>query len=103
MRICNPLEASASNQARVGILRTAGILAKRSGHSDSAKALLLNEFEGRTTIATVDFVAGHLLPFFKYLFFAGLIGAVPVIIITAIKTAQSMLEEDDGARDHSAQ
>ena len=51
----------------------------------------------------MDFVAGHLLPFFKYLFFAGLIGAVPVIIITAIKTAQSMLEEDDGARDHSAQ
>ena len=41
----------------------------------------------------VNFVV-HLLPFFGYLFFAGLIGAVPVIIITAIKTAQSMLEED---------
>ena len=53
-------------------------------------------------MATVDFVAAHLLPFFKYLFFAGLIGAVPVIIITAIKTAQSMLEEDDGSRDHAA-
>jgi uncharacterized paraquat-inducible protein A len=66
-------------------------------------SVILNQSEGRTTIATVDFVAAHLLPFFKYLFFAGLIGAVPVIIITAIKTAQSMLEEDDGSRDHTAQ
>lgn len=53
-------------------------------------------------MATVDFLAAHFLPFFKYLFFAGLIGAVPVIVITAVKTAQSMLEEDDGARDHTA-
>jgi hypothetical protein len=53
-------------------------------------------------MAAVDFIADHLLPFFKYLFFAGLIGAVPVIVITAVKTAQSMLEEDDGARDHTA-
>ena len=42
----------------------------------------------------VNFVVHHVLPLFKYLFFAGLVGAVPVIIITAIKTAQSMLEED---------
>jgi len=42
----------------------------------------------------VDFLVHYILPVFKYLFFAGLIGAVPVIIVTAIKTAQSMLEED---------
>jgi hypothetical protein len=48
----------------------------------------------------VDFVAHYLLPAFKYLFIAGLLGAVPVIIITAVKTAQSMFEEDDPARDH---
>ena len=42
----------------------------------------------------VNFLAHHILPLFQYLFIAGLIGAVPVIIITAIKTAQSMLEED---------
>jgi len=42
----------------------------------------------------LNFVVHYLLPFFKYLFFVGLIGAVPVIIITAIRTAQSMLEED---------
>ena len=44
--------------------------------------------------AIVNFLVHHLLPLFEYLFFAGLIGAVPVIIITAIRTAQSMLEED---------
>ena len=42
----------------------------------------------------VNFVVHYFLPFFQYLFFAGLIGAVPVIIVTAIKTAHSMLEED---------
>jgi len=42
----------------------------------------------------VNFLVHYFLPVFKYLFIAGLIGAVPVIIITAIKTAQSMLEED---------
>lgn len=42
----------------------------------------------------VSFLVHHLLPLLEYLFFAGLIGAVPVIVITAIKTAQSMLEED---------
>lgn len=42
----------------------------------------------------VSFVVQYILPVFKYLFIAGLIGAVPVIIITAVKTAQSMLEED---------
>ena len=42
----------------------------------------------------VSFLVHYILPVFKYLFFVGLIGAVPVIIVTAIKTAQSMLEED---------
>jgi hypothetical protein len=42
----------------------------------------------------VNFVVHYILPVFNYLFIAGLIGAVPVIIITAVKTAQSMLEED---------
>ena len=42
----------------------------------------------------VNFLVHHILPIFQYLFLAGLIGAVPVIIITAVKTAQSMLEED---------
>lgn len=42
----------------------------------------------------VNFVLHHFLLLFQYLFFAGLIGAVPVIIVTAIKTAQSMLEHD---------
>ncbi|HZS26328.1 MAG TPA: hypothetical protein VFB76_03795 [Candidatus Angelobacter sp.] len=42
----------------------------------------------------MNFVLHHFLLLFQYLFFAGLIGAVPVIIITAIKTAQSMLEHD---------
>jgi hypothetical protein len=42
----------------------------------------------------VNFLVHYLVPFIEYLFFAGLIGAVPVIIITAVKTAQSMLEED---------
>jgi hypothetical protein len=42
----------------------------------------------------VNFLAHYILTVFQYLFFAGLIGAVPVIIVTAIKTAQSMLEED---------
>ena len=51
---------------------------------------------------SVDFLAQHFLPIFKYLFFIGLIGAVPVIIVTAIKTAQSMLEEDETARDNKA-
>jgi hypothetical protein len=43
---------------------------------------------------TVSFLVHYILPVFKYLFFIGLIGAVPVIIVTAVKTAQSMLEED---------
>ncbi|HKD79151.1 MAG TPA: hypothetical protein VKH81_05620 [Candidatus Angelobacter sp.] len=42
----------------------------------------------------VNFVVHHVLPLFQYLFFAGLLGAVPVIVVTAIKTAESMLEED---------
>jgi len=52
-------------------------------------------------MAIVNFVVHHILPVFKVLFFAGLIGAVPVIVITAIKTAQSMLGEDPGGMDHS--
>jgi hypothetical protein len=51
-------------------------------------------------MALVNFVVEYILPVFKYLFFAGLLGAIPVIIITAIRTAQSMMEEDDPARDH---
>ncbi|HEX2330147.1 MAG TPA: hypothetical protein VHN74_15585 [Candidatus Angelobacter sp.] len=50
----------------------------------------------------MDFLVEHILPVFKYLFFVGLIGAVPVIVITAIKTAQSMLEEDEPARENKA-
>jgi hypothetical protein len=42
----------------------------------------------------VNFLVHYILPIFQYLFFAGLIGAVPVICVTAIKTAQSMLEVD---------
>ena len=42
----------------------------------------------------VNFLVHHVLPLFQYLFLAGLIGAVPVIIVTDIKTAQRMLEED---------
>jgi hypothetical protein len=45
-------------------------------------------------------VAHYLLPVFQYVFLAGLIGAIPVIIVTAIKTAQSMFEGDDPVRDH---
>lgn len=45
-------------------------------------------------MAVVNFVVHYFLPAFKYLFFVGLIGAVPVIIVTAIRTAQSMLEHD---------
>jgi len=48
----------------------------------------------RTTIALVNFLVHHILKLFEYTFLAGLIGAIPVIIVTAIKTAQSMLEED---------
>ncbi len=45
-------------------------------------------------MAIVNFVVQYFLPVFKYLFFAGLIGAVPVIIVTAVKTAHSMVEKD---------
>jgi hypothetical protein len=50
----------------------------------------------------VNFVVHYLLPVFKYLFFAGMVGAVPVIIITAIRTAQSILEEDEPGQVHKA-
>jgi hypothetical protein len=43
---------------------------------------------------SVNFLVHHILPLFQYLFIAGMIGAVPVIIVTAVKTAQSMLEDD---------
>jgi hypothetical protein len=51
-------------------------------------------------MALVNFVVHYLLPAFAYLFLAGLIGAVPVIVITAIKTAASIFEEDEPLRDH---
>jgi hypothetical protein len=51
-------------------------------------------------MAIVNFVVHHIFPVFEVLFFIGLIGAVPVIVITAIKTAKSMLEEDPGGVDH---
>lgn len=50
----------------------------------------------------VNFVVHHILPIFKYLFIVGMLGAVPVIIVTAIKTAQSIFESDESARDHKA-
>jgi hypothetical protein len=50
----------------------------------------------------VNFVVHYILPVFKYLFIVGMLGAVPVIIVTAIKTAQSIFESDDPARDHKA-
>ncbi|HEY3768745.1 MAG TPA: hypothetical protein VHA06_06175 [Candidatus Angelobacter sp.] len=42
----------------------------------------------------MNFLVHHILPLFEYTFLAGLIGAVPVIIVTAIKTAQSMFEHE---------
>jgi hypothetical protein len=56
--------------------------------------------DGRTTINHVNFLVQYFLPVFKYLFFAGMIGAIPVIIITAIRTAGSMLEEDEPLREN---
>jgi len=70
-------------------LNTAEILAN-SLHFDSTEAEDYND--------AVNFVIHHFLPIFQYLFLAGLIGSIPVIIITAIKTAQSMLEEDAGGQ-----
>jgi hypothetical protein len=55
-----------------------------------------------TTMTLVNFVVHYFLPVFKYLFLAGLIGAIPVIIVTAIRTAHSMFEEDEPVRDHKA-
>jgi len=52
------------------------------------------------TMTLVHFVVHHFLPVFKYLFLAGLVGAIPVIIVTAIKTAQSMFEGEEPVRDH---
>ena len=67
----------------------------RSGFFDSAGSEDYND-------KVVNFVVNHILPIFKYLFFAGMVGAVPVIIVTAIKTAQSIFESDESARDHKA-
>lgn len=50
----------------------------------------------------VNFMVHYILPAFKYLFFIGMVGAVPVIVITAVKTAQSMFEKDEPARDPEA-
>ncbi|MGE5323147.1 MAG: hypothetical protein ACM3SW_09810 [Actinomycetota bacterium] len=44
----------------------------------------------------------YILPVFKYLFFIGMLGAVPVILVTAVKTAQSMFEKDEPAQDQKA-
>lgn len=85
-RICSTLETSASIQALGGMFRTEQILA------NCGRALIPSTH--RTTMLRVSFLVHYILPVFKYLFFAGLIGAVPVIIVTAVKTAQSMLEED---------
>jgi hypothetical protein len=85
-RICSPLDNRANIQALAGILYTGEILAK--------PLLSLIPKGSRHTMAIVNFVVHYILPVFNYLFIAGLIGAVPVIIITAVKTAQSMLEED---------
>ena len=48
----------------------------------------------------MNFLVQHILPVFKYLFFAGMIGAIPVIIVTAIRTAGSMLEKDEPVREN---
>ncbi len=50
----------------------------------------------------MNLLVHYFLPVFKYLFLIGLLGAVPVIIITAIRTAESMFEEDEPARDTKA-
>jgi len=49
---------------------------------------------------SLNFVVEYLLPVFKYLFFIGMVGAIPVIIITAARMAKSLVEQDDPARDH---
>ncbi len=85
-RICSALEMSASIQALEGMLRTEQILTNCGFYFDSLTR--------RITMSRVNFLVHYILPVFKYLFFVGLIGAVPVIIVTAVKTAQSMLEED---------
>ena len=85
-RICNTLEMSARIQALGGMFRTEQIL------TNPGRTLIPPTH--RTTMHRVSFLVHYILPVFKYLFFAGLIGAVPVIIVTAVKTAQSMLEED---------
>ena len=51
-------------------------------------------------MAIVNFVVDKILPLVQYLFFAGVIGSIPVIIITAVKTAESMLEPDTEIPDH---
>ena len=85
-RICSALEMSASIQALEGMFRTEQILTNPGFYFDSSNPQDYN--------ARVNFLVHYILPVFKYLFFVGLIGAVPVIIVTAVKTAQSMLEED---------
>ena len=47
----------------------------------------------------MNFLVHYLVPFIEYLFFAGLIGAVPVIIITACSEATLLKAAlDEGAR-----
>ena len=64
------------------------------------REIILIPRDGRTTINHVNFLVQHILPVFKYLFFAGMIGAIPVIIVTAIRTAGSMLEKDEPVREN---
>lgn len=90
-RICSTLEMSASIHALGGIFRTEQILANLVLQTWGSTLIPPRH---RTTIPRVNFLVHYILPVFKYLFFAGLIGAVPVIVVTAVKTAQSMLEED---------
>src|SRR5579859_102380 len=84
--VCKTLDSSVRIQALVGMLRTDRILTNHDSFASAGGSGLQLEI--------VNFLVHHILPVFKYLFFAGLIGAIPVIIITAIKTAQSMLEQD---------
>jgi hypothetical protein len=71
----------------------------RVGDSNKPRFVLIKQRRG-TTIKSVHFVVHNILPVFQYLFLAGLIGAIPVIIVTAIRTAESMFEGDEPVRDH---
>jgi hypothetical protein len=67
--------------------------------SNKLTFVLIKHLHG-TTITDVQFLVHYFLPMFKYLFIAGLIGAIPVIVVTAIRTAESIFEGDEPAKDH---